>query len=340
MMRLGYLIDWKDWFPDEDSFKQLTHINYAFATIANPLGTVIETFERAHQIKKLKEKHPHLTVSLSIGGWGADYFSETAADAGNRQRFIESTLEIVNRYDFDGVDIDWEYPCIPANGISASPSDKQNFTILLRELREALDEKGKETGKDYLLTIAAGVQMGTGETVELDKITQYIDYIYVMTYDLNTTGIASHHTNLFPTSKIQDSPSASGAIETFIQNGVPKEKLLLGIAFYGRGGFGVKGPKDGFGAPYDPDQTVFYTWTKINEELLEDRDFVEYWDDEAKASYLYNGDIFISYDNPQSVQEKVKYAKEKGLAGVFFWEFTSDFFGNLIHVIYEADKSE
>lgn len=336
MIKLAYLVDWKNWFPDEDHFRRLTHINYAFARIGNAKGIVIDTFERAHQIQRLKEYFPHLTVCLSIGGEGAPFFSETAAVAEHRQRFIESALNIVDRYGFDGINIDWESPCLPSDGVTAKPEDKKNFTLLVKELREALDEKSKETGKRYDLTLVVTGQMVSNEVMELDQITGYLDFIHVKTYDLHHSDVTSHHANLYPSKKYKPSSSASTIIETLIKQGVPREKLLIGVACYGRGAFGVTGAQDGIGVSYNHEQEILYSWTKISEEILKMPDVVEYWDEDAKAAYLYDGHIFLSYDNPTSVKEKARYAKDQGLAGVFLWDYSSDFYGELVSVLHET----
>lgn len=340
MIRLGYLVDWTDWYPDEDSLKKLTHVHYAFARVGNEYGIVVENFERAHQIRTLKQRAPHLKVSLSIGGWGAGFFSEAASTEENRKRFSQSSIEIMQRYGFDGIDIDWEYPGVATAGISSSPDDKQNFTLMLKQCREDLDALEAKTGERYLLSIAASGSMASGFNCELTEIIKYLDFINVMTYDMEKWGYSSYHTNLFTSSRIQGQYGGAHYIEEYIKNGVPAEKLALGIAFYGRGGHGVKGDEDGLNGVIEKDKHVSYSWTKIHEEILKDRSYTEYWDEEAQAPYVYNGDIFLSYDNPRSVTAKVDYAKKMNLAGVFFWQFMGDFNGELIDVIYRHGKDE
>jgi chitinase len=95
----------------------------------------------------LKESAPSLKVCLSIGGWGSGNFSEMAADDALRKSFAADCARVVEAFNLDGIDIDWEYPTSNAAGISASPDDKDNFTLLMRDIREAI-------GKDKLLTLA------------------------------------------------------------------------------------------------------------------------------------------------------------------------------------------
>jgi len=338
MIKLGYLVDRTDWKANEEGFKKLTHVYYAFAKLGDKFGTVVEKFERADNIRLLKSNNPNLKVCLSIGGWGADHFSEAAQTEKNRKRFSETSIEILKKYGFDGLDIDWEYPCIPGGGISANPADKSNFTLLLKQLRDDLNQLGKETNQKYLLTIAASGAMGTGKNTELTEIVKFLDFINVMTYDLESTGFASHHCNLFASRKIPNQKGGADWLSLFIDNKVPRDKLTFGIAFYGRGGHIREENDDILNSKIEAKDRLTYNYTRIKNELLIDNTFKKYWDDDAKSPYIYNGDIFVSYDDPSSIKEKIKYAKENNLAGVFFWQFKGDETTELINAIDQESK--
>ncbi|MDF2698537.1 MAG: chitinase [Haloplasmataceae bacterium] len=333
MIKLGYLVDGTDWKVNEPGFKKLTHLHYAFAVVGDQLGKVIEKFQRADQIRLLKANNPHIKVCLSIGGWGADHFSEAAATNESRKNFSKTAIEIMVKYGFDGLDIDWEYPCVPGGGISASPDDKKNFTLMLKQCREDLNKLNPK----YLLTIAVSGSMSDGKNTELTEIIKYLDFLNVMTYDMENWGYASHHTNLFTTSKVPNQFGGATYIERYLQNGVPSEKLAFGIAFYGRGGR-VVSDQDGLMAVLSNPNRMAFSYTKIRNELLTDRSYQKYWDEEAKTHYIFNGDIFVSYDDPQSVEAKVNYVKEHHLAGVFFWQFKGDETGELVNAIDKCSK--
>ena len=169
---VGYVTYWEDRLPDPTL---LTHINYAFALIKNDFETLdVKTPSRLQQVVALKKQNPDLKILLSVGGWGAGNFSEMAGDANHRMKFAQNCLAAVNKYGLDGIDIDWEYPTSSSAGISSSPLDMNNFTLLMKDLREVL-------GPDKLLTIAtyAGVKY-----YDLRTCGQYLDFVNIMTYDM------------------------------------------------------------------------------------------------------------------------------------------------------------
>lgn len=334
MIVLGYLIDRIDWKAEDRDFVGLTHINYAFAKVATPFGQVEEKWERAHQIKDLKENFPHLKVCVSIGGLGAGNFSETAQTAERRKLFSKSSIDIMMKYGMDGVDIDWEYPTIPERGISCHPDDKKNFTLLLKQVRNDLNELSKVTKKDYLLTIAAGATKSYIANVEIKELNTVLDFMNVMTYDmggyLNVTG---HHTSLYG-KRYRDDYFPGGAyyIDEFVKAGMNLNKLVFGIAFYGRGGTLVENKNNGLCSRIKGEQELYFNYHDIVKKIKEEG-YNEYWDDLAKAPWAYNGDTFITYENEKSIIEKMKYVKEKGLLGVMFWQYQADNTKTLMSVI-------
>src|SRR5262249_41004138 len=123
------------------SAEKLTHINYAFGKVSAAGDVIIdERNAPAHlsQLQALKAKNPRLKVILSIGGWGADNFSLAAFNATTRRRFASGAIDLVKRYALDGLDLDWEYPGQPGPGIMFLDEDKENFTALLKTLRQQL----------------------------------------------------------------------------------------------------------------------------------------------------------------------------------------------------------
>ena len=118
-----------------------------------------------------------MKIVLSVGGWGADGFSDMAMTEEGRRNFAKSCLDAVEKYNLDGIDIDWEYPCSDAAGIGADPRDKENFTALLATLREYL-------GKDRIVSIAVGASQRCIADTQMDKVAEIVDYVQLMTYDM------------------------------------------------------------------------------------------------------------------------------------------------------------
>lgn len=274
-------------------------------------------------LSRIKSRNPDIKILLSIGGWSASGFSEAAMTEKNRKRLAASALDIIKEYNLDGVDIDWEYPCFRVAGIDGSEKDRENFTLLLEALRRTLDEAGDRT---YLLTIAAGGGDYFTSCTEMDKVQGYLDYVQLMTYDLKGgfQTFTGHHTSLYSNKRDLFPASTDRAVECFIQAGVPKEKLVIGGAFYSRewrnvpdvehGLHQMAGTTGGYGPAYH----------SLIRDYVDKNGYVRYWDEEAKAPYLFNGETFISYDDKESLKRKAEYAEEKGLFGLMYWEYGCD----------------
>ena len=217
---VAYVTSWTEVIPDPHS---MTHINYAFALVNDSFdGIRISNPERLHRIAALKKDAPHLRVMLSVGGWGAGNFSEMAASPKLRKAFAKDCLKAVEEFGLDGIDIDWEYPTQNSAGISCSPDDTKNFTLLMRDLRKAL-------GSKRLLTIAT---VASGEYIDFPSCIKYLDFVNVMAYDMGNPPV--HHAPLY-SSPITGWMSTSKAIESHLQKGIPARKLVMGMPFYGRG---------------------------------------------------------------------------------------------------------
>ena len=335
------------WKAEDINGKKLTTLNIAFAHIKDKTNIYIKDIEDSpegvagfknlfEEITKVQARYPKLRVNLSIGGWGADGFSDMAQSSETRKEFIDNVISWIKEYDFNGVDIDWEYPVNGGWGtIKSRPEDRQNFTFLMAELREAVDGLTKKTGKRYEISFAAGANPDYLTWIEPEKVAQIVDYVKVMCYDFyggwsETTG---HLANLYANPKKPDDINVDMVIQNFINAGFPEKKILLGVPFYGRGWRGVPDIENGL--YQKPEEAIFpdgVTYPDIVEQFLNRPGFERYWDDDAKAPYLYNGDIWISYEDEQSLKEKMKYIRKKGLGGVMIWEYAHD----MNNVLFDA----
>lgn len=315
---------------DKISPDKITHINYAFVDVKD--GKAFLTNEATdtvnfRKLNELKKQNTDLKILISIGGWGwSRNFSDAVLTSEKQQIFAKSAVEIMDKYDLDGVDIDWEYPAIPGDvGNVYRPEDKRNYTLMFAAIRAELDALSKTTDKKYLLTTAVGGFQQFIDSTEMNKAQEYLDYVNVMSYDSQSSKIAIHHTNLYPSESYEKSNSASIAIDGFIKAGVPAEKLVMGIAFYGRTFQLKKGASKGVGEPIEK-QTQGKGYTYIKDSLVNKNEYYRYWDASARAPYLFNfyKGIFVTYDDEESVKAKCEYVKENKMAGVMFWEYSSD----------------
>lgn len=316
---------------------RLTHLNVAFGYVKDDRITVAH-LKNLGSIAQLKEYNPGLQVILSVGGWGAGGFSEAASTAEGRRKFAESAVEILRSYPFDGIDLDWEYPCYSEAGIQSSPADKQNFTLLLQETREAIDRQGQADGRHYLLTIAAGADQYYIDGTEMDKVQSYLDFIQLMTYDMRGgfQTLTGHHTNLYASTGDLFRISVDASVRLFTNAGVPREKIVIGAAFYSRMWKDVPAVNNGYlqmtpgSGGYGPD------YSRLAEEYINRNGFTRYWDDEAKAPYLFDGSTFITYDDEESLACKCSYIQEQNLRGIMFWEYSCDKTGTLLSAMYNG----
>jgi len=341
------------------SADRLTVINYAFANIGedlrcairDPLADYGRAFDAGEsvdgiadaadqplrgnfeQLRKLKHLYPHLKVLISIGGWTDSHCFSDAALPENRDAFVRSCVDVFIRGNFgpgvsgpaifDGIDVDWEYPAVIGHGHNVyRPEDTRNFTLLLAEFRRQLDA----IDPNLMLTIAAPAPERCYSKIELGEIHQYLDWINLMTYDFHGSWemTTNHHSSLYSSpSDPTGGMSSDAAVQAFLAAGVPADKLVLGVPFYGRGWAGVPKANNGLyqlasGFPQGPRaQNTGYR-------SLKKRGMAGFWDEVAHATWLYDGDEFWTLDDETSMAHKTGYVNDQGLAGVMFWELCGD----------------
>ena len=188
---------------------------------------------------KLREKNPNLTLMIALGGWfeGSEKYSDMASTAERRHNFVQNAVKFLKQYGFDGLDLDWEHP----GSRMGKPVDKQNFISLITELNEAFKEEG------YLLTsaVAAGqpiIERAYGPE-SIAKMNELLDWVNVMTYDYH--GGFDHPPFLRHNAPLYNRPEENTeqliqftinyTVTYYLGLGMKKEKMNMGLAFYGRG---------------------------------------------------------------------------------------------------------
>lgn len=283
----AYLMGVRNELPDVNL---VTHINYAFGHVNETFdGVLLPEGNGLSQVVGLKKVKPSLKVLLSIGGWGSGRFSEMASDPLKRKSFARDCARIVKEYGLDGIDIDWEYPGSGLAGISSSPDDRTNFTLLMRDLRASL-------GKRSLLTIAS---VCNADYFDFKAVLPYLDYVNVMSYDMGTQH--THHAALYR-SGYSGHCTADEAVRKHIDAGVPRQKIVMGMPFYGRGVEGYVPYREGASSD------------------------MEFWDDTAKVPMILDslGNMLFGYENARSIAEKCRYIVSSGLRGGMYWEYNAD----------------
>ncbi|KAI9486826.1 MAG: chitinase [Benjaminiella poitrasii] len=283
------------------------------------------------QFYLLKQKHRHLKVSLSVGGWTwSSNFASVAEDPAKRKRFVESSIKYIADFGLDGLDIDWEYP----------KDDKEafNFVHLLYEMRIALDVYQKDCGQldqpRLLLTAAVPCGPNNYKKLRLAQMEPYVDIFYLMAYDYAGSWDAKtgHQAAMFGGALNTDQ-----AVNDYMAAGVPAHKLVVGMPFYGRGFSNTDGPDCTYqGVPKG-------TWEEGNFDykVLPKPGATEYNDIKRMASWSYDPKAreFITYDTPEIIAAKCGYIKQRKLGGAMFWELSADHSSNdrnLVNTVYRA----
>ncbi|MDP6396400.1 MAG: glycosyl hydrolase family 18 protein [Candidatus Marinimicrobia bacterium] len=309
-MVIGYYPHWlkSDLPPEKIDLYHLTHIIHAFAW-PNSDGTLSTYTEMIDADLNYQVHLGGKQILVSLGGWGnSTAFADVTGDASLRSTLISNIISFIQQNDYDGVDIDWEFP--------SSLADRENLTLFMSELRSALDIV--DTG--YLLSMAISSGNWYGQWVDYEKLVNMCDWFGVMTYDFHG-GWSSHAGHNSPIS----SPSncSDGSVETSLsylrdQRYIPSTQLVLGIPFYGKM----------FNAP------VLYESFTGNVTDLEYRKIPSYinadwsrlWDDYSKVPYLMSSDAtkLITYDDSISVAKKTEKAIQEDLSGVMIWAIGQD----------------
>ncbi|TXL85972.1 glycoside hydrolase family 18 protein [Streptomyces sp. NBC_01725] len=351
---IGYFANWGVYdrnyhvknIETSGSADKLTHINYAFGNVQGgkcTIGDAFADYEKAYtadqsvdgvadawdqplrgnfnQLRKLKELHPGLKVIWSFGGWSwSGGFGEAAKDPAAFAKSCHDLVEDPRWADvFDGIDVDWEYP--NACGLTCDTSGPDAFTDMVSALRT-------EFGGDNLVTAAITADASDGgkiDATDYGAAAQYLDWYLPMTYDFfgafAAQGPTAPHSPLTSYDGIpQEGFNSDAAITKLKAKGVPAEKLLLGIGFYGRGWTGVTQSEPGGSATgaaagtYEAgieDYKVLKNTCPANGTV-------------AGTAYAHCGNNWWSYDTPATIGTKMDYKNEQGLGGTFFWELSGD----------------
>jgi chitinase len=331
--------------PNQINPHKLTCANYAFANIEN--GRMVEgaseTAGNLAALTALKRENPDLKVLISVGGWlWSGGFTDMALTQSSRATFIDSAAALLVHYNLDGLDIDWEFPGQAGAGHAFRTEDKHNYTLLVKELRTRFDTMQKQLHRHLYLTVAVGATTDFLDHTEMREVQKYVDEVNLMAYDYYEPGdekITGHNAPLFTNPTDPAGISADRSVREYEQAGVPAAKIILGVPFYGHVWGQVPPENHGLFQPGQPVPNAFTDYGVITRTMLGQEGYTRYWDKASSVPYLYNASkqLFVSYEDPQSLALKGKYVIDHHLAGMMFWEYSGDdASGSLLNTIDTA----
>ncbi len=316
---------------DEDAHA-LDQLNYSFALIKDGKADGSHWMGLKKVMSFLK-KHPHVDGLVSIGGWGADGFSDACLTEEGRKTLASSLLTLMDECGFVGIDVDWEYPGVSGTGIVSREEDVENWYAFLTLLREGLDAREALHGREYYLSVALGAGENHLAVLDPARLAPLLDQAVVMAYDLRGFDrITGHHAGLYPG---QNQPmSGAKAVQTLIDGGLPAEKILLGMPAYGRVWRQVSGGGNGLEqrAATSGNKSISFDETL----RLESEGYTRHYDEKAQAAWFFNGSTFVSAEDGQSIGYKGKWIVENGLQGAAVWQYTQDASGAMLGMLDAA----
>lgn len=306
--------------PRDLDFRLYTHLCHAFQT-ADGDGSLNDDRGVPDPALVAEAHRNEVEVLLALGGWGWDeQFASIASDSERAGAYAASVLMLVEANDYDGIDLDWEYP--------DTKEEAAGFARLARRLREGMDAIGARKGRAMRLTMAAASDPGTLSWLDRELLLECFDWINVMTYDYagDWTDEAGHNAPLFASSR---QPGRSRSVELTMnylvdELRIPPDRLAVGLPLYGRA-FAVGTPyADKRDAPRDA-RLPRGNYSDIDRLLRDDR-WTRSFDDETKVPWLIAGDgsAVLGYDDADSLAFKTRWAMDRGYRGVFFWQVDGD----------------
>ncbi|XP_033215238.1 acidic mammalian chitinase-like [Belonocnema kinseyi] len=314
-----------------------THLIYSFIGLNADASIKILDYQREvtnngfRMFNELRQKSPSTKTIVSIGGWteGSDQFTRVVSDSNLRARFVSNIVAFLKQYNFNGLDVDWEYPAQRGG----KPSDKENFVILLRELKQTFGREG------FSLSAAVNpTEYGAGQSYNIREISKSLDFINLMTYDYHGTfdedKTVGHNAPLYAApgeNANQKTLNVNSSVNFWISQGAPIEKINVGTAFYGRS-FTLADPNqhkrgspfiaEGKAGPYTKNAGTLAYYEICT--YTDRENWTVRYDPEQHVVYAFKADQIVGYDDVNSITEKAAYIKNLNLGGAMVWSIDQD----------------
>ncbi|KAI2678108.1 CAZyme family GH18 [Penicillium roqueforti] len=337
---VGYYEGWSSrrpchaFWPEQIPLGVYSHVNFAFATIDPDTYKVTPSDHRDvdlySRLTSLKSYDKDLKVMIAIGGWTfndpgrtATVFSDIAASEAKQDKFIASLISFMSTHDFDGIDLDWEYP--EADDRNGKPEDFKNFPKFMARLKNEL----KKTPGRSELSITLPASYWYLQHFDLKELAKHVSFFNIMSYDLHGTwdqgnkwtgAFLNAHTNL---------TEIKSALELLWRNDVKGDQVVMGLAFYGRS-YTTQGcvepgcvyASGGLPGPCSNEAGIL-----LNNEIMDiihDRKLVPKLYKEATVKVVTWDDQWVSMDDRETLAMKANFARQQCLSGLMVWAISHD----------------
>ncbi|KAK5639905.1 hypothetical protein RI129_010716 [Pyrocoelia pectoralis] len=328
-----YYTNWSVYRPGTAKFNPqninpylCTHLIYAFGGFTKENN--FKPFDKYQDIEK-----------------GSSRFSPLVASAERRKEFIKNSIKFLRQNHFDGLDLDWEYPCFRDGG---KPRDKDNYATLVQELREEYERESEKTGRPRLLltmAVPAGIEY-INKGYDVPQLMKYLDWMNILSYDYHSAfePAVNHHSPLFSLEEESEynydsDLNINHTINHYLEAGAEESKLVLGIPTYGRSYTLFNSDANDIGAPADGPgemgdatrENGYLAYYEICEKLKDDGWTVEQPNPKAMGPYAYKENQWVGYDDESIVKKKAEFVVERKLGGIMFWSIDNDDFRGTCH---------
>ena len=317
--------------PKTINFQLYTHLCHAFV-VADEDGKIRPSKGCPSKQLVVDAHKAGVKVLISLGGWGWDkQFTAIVSKAEAEDRYVKAVLAIVDEYDYDGIDLDWEYPDTKEKILG--------FDRLSRRFRKELDALGQKKERHLFQTMAASANPSTLKWLSNKLLLETMDWVNVITYDFtgDWTIYAGHHSPLFASSKQPGTPhSTQQSMKYLVDRGMPANRLAVGLPLYGKG-FAVAEPYAGTKKAAKGQGVKAGSYNNIDK-LIKEKGWKRQWDDETKNPWAIapDGSAVIGYDDAESLSLRTDWAMKQGFRGVFFWQISDDLQADGTNPLQEA----
>ncbi|KAL5041333.1 hypothetical protein BDW71DRAFT_201451 [Aspergillus fruticulosus] len=313
--------------PSNIDVEPWTHLYYAFAGINSETSEIETVYAKDDtfipEFVALKKKKSSLKTFISVGGWdlGGEIFSDMCSYPGTRSAFVNSVVSFMEKWGFDGVDIDWEYPASSDRG--GKDADTKNFVTLLKELKEAC-------GDTYGISVTLPSSYWYLKNFDVVSMADYVDWFNFMSYDIHGTWDG---TVIGYMKKANSMEEISDGLDLLWRNDIDPSKVLLGLGFYGRSftladsscdtpgcAFDSSAYGSGGAAPGECTQTSGILSDYEISRIISEYDPTVLYDESAGVNWItWNENQWVSFDNGKTLKQKADFANSLCLGGLFSW---------------------